>query len=212
MEDNKQTNQDLKEQIINATIALIENSDGLIENITIRAIAQKANVAVGLINYHFESKKNLIEVCVQRIISHVMATFPKNAEVESAPTPDDEPESEMPSFTARVFDFLLNHPEIARISILADLSEPNIASNSSVSYRAILKGLPETEDKKSEKNQKNKGFYAFIDHSFRVFKPSNQHRTSSLEPEQQGRLQRLSPPGDRNSEYPITDFEINAIA
>ncbi len=86
MEDNKQTNQDLKEQIINATIALIENSDGLIENITIRAIAQKANVAVGLINYHFESKKNLIEVCVQRIISHVMATFPKNAEVESAPT------------------------------------------------------------------------------------------------------------------------------
>ena len=158
MEDNKQTNQDLKEQIINATIALIENSDGLIENITIRAIAQKANVAVGLINYHFKSKKNLIEVCVQRIISHVMATFPKNAEVEGASSPDDKPESEMASFTARVFDFLLNHPEIARISILADLSEPNIASNASVSYRAILKGLPETEDKKSEKIKRIKAF------------------------------------------------------
>jgi AcrR family transcriptional regulator len=158
MEDNTQKQQDIKEHIINTTISLIENSDGLIENITIRAIAQKANVAVGLINYHFESKKNLIEVCVQRIISHVMATFPKNAEVEGVSAPDDEPESEMASFTARVFDFLLNHPEIAKISILADLTEPNIASNSSVSYRAILKGLPETEDKKSERIRRIKAF------------------------------------------------------
>ncbi len=158
MEDNTQKQQDIKEHIINTTISLIENSDGLIENITIRAIAQKANVAVGLINYHFESKKNLIEVCVQRIISHVMATFPKNAEVEGVSAPVDGRQSEMASFTARVFDFLLNHPEIAKISILADLTEPNIASNSSVSYRAILKGLPETEDKKSERIRRIKAF------------------------------------------------------
>ena len=158
MEDNTQKQQDIKEHIINTTISLIEGSDGLIENITIRAIAQKANVAVGLINYHFESKKNLIEVCVQRIISHVMATFPKNAETEGSPAPDDGRQSEMASFTARVFDFLLNHPEIAKISILADLTEPNIASNASVSYRAILKGLPETEDKKSERIRRIKAF------------------------------------------------------
>lgn len=158
MEDNTQKQQDIKEHIINTTISLIENSDGLIENITIRAIAQKANVSVGLINYHFESKKNLIEVCVQRIISHVMATFPKNAETEGATAPEDERHSEMASFTARVFDFLLNHPEIAKISILADLTEPNIASNASVSYRAIFKGLPETENKKSERIRRIKAF------------------------------------------------------
>ena len=47
---------DVKEKIINQTISLIENSDGLVESITIRYIAQKADVAVGLINYHFGSR------------------------------------------------------------------------------------------------------------------------------------------------------------
>ena len=68
MEKNVQDHSDIKEKIIDATVSLIESSDGLIENITMRAIAQKADVAVGLINYHFTSKKNLIEICVQRII------------------------------------------------------------------------------------------------------------------------------------------------
>lgn len=67
---------DIKEKIINTTISLIQHSEGLIENITIREIAQKADIAVGLINYHFGSKNNLIEICVQRIISHVMKIFP----------------------------------------------------------------------------------------------------------------------------------------
>ena len=75
MHDRIQDHSDIKEKIINTTISLIQHSDGLVENITVRDIAQKANVAVGLINYHFDSKKNLIEMCVQRIISHVMKTF-----------------------------------------------------------------------------------------------------------------------------------------
>jgi AcrR family transcriptional regulator len=62
MEKNIQNHSDIKETIIDATISLIESSGGLIENITMRAIAQKADVAVGLINYHFTSKKNLIDV------------------------------------------------------------------------------------------------------------------------------------------------------
>ena len=154
MEKHKQNQSHIKEKIIDATISLIESSDGLIENITMRAIAQKADVAVGLINYHFTSKKNLIELCVQRIISHVMRTFPTGYAMGEE-SEGDKSGGDMASFTTSVFAFLINHPEISKISMLSDLSHPDIKSNSSASYRAILKALPETE---SENVRKVKAF------------------------------------------------------
>jgi AcrR family transcriptional regulator len=145
MENNMQSHSDIKEKIISATIALINRSDGLVENITVREIAQKADVAVGLINYHFGSKKNLIEICVQRIISHVMETFSETADSADKEDAADNNKSDMASFTASVFTFLKNNPEISKISMLSDLSRPNIKSNSSVSCRAIFKAIPDTE-------------------------------------------------------------------
>ncbi len=145
MENNMQNNLDIKEKIISATIALINRSDGLVENITVREIAQKADVAVGLINYHFGSKKNLVEICVQRIISHVMETFSETADSADKKDAADNNKSDMASFTAIVFTFLKNNPEISKISMLSDLSRPNIKSNSSVSCRAIFKAIPDTE-------------------------------------------------------------------
>ena len=82
-ENNFQNYSDVKEKIIETAITLIKNSDGLVENITIREIAQKADVAVGLINYHFGSKSRLIETCVQRIISNVMKTFSGTEDLKS---------------------------------------------------------------------------------------------------------------------------------
>lgn len=145
MENNMQNNLDIKEKIISATIALINRSDGLVENITVREIARKADVAIGLINYHFGSKKNLIEICVQRIISHVMENFSETADSTNKEDAADNNKSDMASFTASVFTFLNNNPEISKISMLSDLSRPNIKSNSSVSCRAIFKAIPDTE-------------------------------------------------------------------
>lgn len=136
---------DVKEKIINQTISLIENSDGLVENITIRDIAQKADVAVGLINYHFGSKKELIEVCVQRIISHVMKIFPEKNSGTDAHDINGENRESIAAFTTRVFSFLIQNPEISKISMLGDLSHPSATSNSSVSYRAIVKAISDTE-------------------------------------------------------------------
>lgn len=146
---------DVKEKIISTTISLIQHSDGLLENITVREIAYNAGVAVGLINYHFGSKKNLIEICVQRIISHIMATFPETENVTVEGSIDDKNSVNMASFTARVFTFLINNPEISKISMLSDLSQPSTKSNSSVSYKAILKAIPDTE---SENIRKIKAF------------------------------------------------------
>ncbi len=123
----------IKEKIIATTINLIKESDGFIENITMRKIAENADVAVGLINYHFKSKENLIEICVERIIKDVMYVFSRE---------NKEP---IASFTLGVFKFLLENSEISKISMLSDLSHPSIKNNSSISYRAILRSLPKDD-------------------------------------------------------------------
>ncbi|MGI6580044.1 MAG: TetR/AcrR family transcriptional regulator [Saccharofermentanales bacterium] len=151
--DNKniQNHSCIKEKIIETTILLIKTSDGLVENITIREIAQKADVAVGLINYHFGSKNRLIEICVQRIISQVMKTFSGIENSEINQSTGQQNKSDMTSFIASVFTFLLNNPEISKISMLADLTQPNTESNSSVSYKAIFKAIPATEQENIRK-------------------------------------------------------------
>lgn len=62
------TNDDLeaRERILQATIEIL-NEDNNPENITIRQIAIRAKVGVGLINYHFQSKENLLQVAVARV-------------------------------------------------------------------------------------------------------------------------------------------------
>ena len=145
MKNNIENHSDIKEKIINTTISLIERSNGIVENITVRGIAHKADVAVGLINYHFGSKKNLIEICVQRIISHVIETFSEKGNSSDKENGASKHDVDIASFTASVFTFLINNPEISKISMLGDLSQPNIESNSSVSYKAIFKVIPDVE-------------------------------------------------------------------
>jgi len=165
---------EIQEKIIEATISLIENSEGLIENITMRAIAQKADVAVGLINYHFTSKKNLIEVCVQRIISHVMRTFSGTEYVDDGESVGDKSGGDMASFTTSVFTFLVKHPEISKISMLSDLSQPSTESNSSVSYRAILKALHQTETGHADKVE------AILDAEFQNIRETEGHHDTEF--------------------------------
>ena len=62
----------IKEHIMDVTTQLIQESDGDINQITIRRIAERAQVGLGLINYHFGSKDKLILECIQRIINNVV--------------------------------------------------------------------------------------------------------------------------------------------
>ena len=64
---------EIKDKIMDVTIDLIKEADGNVDKITIREIAKRAGIGVGLINYHFQSKKNLVDICVQQIISGVIA-------------------------------------------------------------------------------------------------------------------------------------------
>ncbi len=132
----------VKETIINATTELIEQSGGEVKSITARAIADKSGVALGLINYHFESKENLIAICVQRIINKVLMSF--------APDKKDYTETDgltdkqrLTSFAQQTFDFLFDNYAIIKISILSDFKDYKPICNSvytQMGFRLALRG------------------------------------------------------------------------
>lgn len=120
---------EVKEAIINATTELIEESDGNINSITARAIADKSCVALGLINYHFQSKENLISICVQRIINKVLMNFsPDKTDYSKDDGLTDK--QRLISFAQETYDFLFANYAIIRISILSDFKDYKPKSNS----------------------------------------------------------------------------------
>ena len=106
----------VKEKLIAVTTELIQEKKGNLNNITIREIAKRAKTGVGLINYHFQSKENLVDICVQRIISGVI----------TGTKPDMEKLSPMEKLKTSVkipIDFLMENPDISKISILGDFTQ-----------------------------------------------------------------------------------------
>lgn len=123
--------QDTKEAIIAETIRIIGLSDGRVEDVTIRAIAQGAGVGVGLVNHYFGSKEHLIELCVQRMIGDVVGSF----HVE--PHEGDTTMSVTRRVAKQVMDFLMANPEVSAISILGDLRQPRTDDNTMGTVRGF---------------------------------------------------------------------------
>ncbi len=138
----------VKETIINATTELIEQSGGEVKNITARAIADKSGVALGLINYHFESKENLIAICVQRIINKVLMSLAPDKKDYST---DDglTDKQRLTSFAQQTFDFLFDNYAIIKISILSDFRDYQPVCNSvytQIGFRYAIRGkMPENK-------------------------------------------------------------------
>lgn len=130
---------DLKERIIEAATALIQEKNGEAEAITTRAIAERAGVGVGLINYHFQTKEKLIAICVERIIGQVILHI----------TPTDAGSSSGKERIAGIADevlkFLLENPAISRISILGDFSNPSLDDNTARSQKGLRNEMGEAE-------------------------------------------------------------------
>lgn len=138
----------VKETIINAATELIEQSGGEVKNITARAIADKSGVALGLINYHFESKDNLIAICVQRIVNKVLMGFAPDKKDYTEPDGLTDMQR-LISFARQTFDFLFDNYAIIKISILTDFRDYQPVCNSvytQMGFRFALRGnIPENK-------------------------------------------------------------------
>lgn len=138
--------EELKGKIIEAATELIINSDGDIQKITTRNIAEKANVGVGLINYHFQTKENLIELCVQRIIENVILNFKPSIEENISST------ERLKRVAKMVADFLINNEAVSRISILGDMANPKTDDNTTKTMRGFNLALGECKVAENEKS------------------------------------------------------------
>ena len=134
-----------KELLIDVTTRLINDYNGDVSKVTIREIATKSNVSVGLINYLFGNKDNLITICVQRIILNVVTTFKPNLIIDSSLSNFDKAKHKLKSTAKQVFEFLFNNKSIAKISILNDYNSYIDKSNSNMTIKGFMSVLNDLE-------------------------------------------------------------------
>ncbi len=125
---------DSKEAIMQAAIKLIEEKGEHMDEITVREICQKADVGLGLINYHFGNKDKLIEQCVERMINKIVEKFKNIQEKTEGLVPFEKLEY-LGNIT---LDFLFEHYAVSRISILTDMQSPKDGDNTHRTYSAYL--------------------------------------------------------------------------
>lgn len=119
-----------KERIIEAASQLIREQGGA-EGLTVRDVAARAGVGVGLINYHFQTKDNLINQCIQRIVGKIIEQFePLYKSLEMAPI------EKLRYLVKQNVAFLINYPGFSRTSIVTDLISPGGNDNSVQTLRA----------------------------------------------------------------------------
>ncbi len=125
---------DSKDAIIQATIALIKEKGENIEEITVREICKKAEVGLGLVNYYFDNKDKLIELCVEKIINGIVDKF---AEIREK-TKNCTPYEKLDRLGNMTLTFLFEHYAVAKISILTDMRTPKENDNTHRTYLAFL--------------------------------------------------------------------------
>lgn len=135
-----------REKIIHTTTQLIKEFED-ISKITIRDIAVKAEVGSGLINYHFQTKENLIGICVLRIISQFIEDIERlYDELELSPI-----EKLKHVFKVKC-DFIVENPIISKTSMMLDLNTATLDDNTDQSAKVHYKVLKEIfGDRKTDK-------------------------------------------------------------
>lgn len=99
-------------KIISCTLQLIKESDGDMENVTIRMIAERASIGVGLTNHYFKSKDDLITECIESVFKKLFDILAKQA-VEY-----DSPDELTRASAKTVMHFFIENKGIARAAIL----------------------------------------------------------------------------------------------
>lgn len=125
---------DNKEALIQAATALIEEKGDHLEEITVREICKRAGVGLGLLNYHFENKDKLIELCVERIVNGIVEQFQNIREKTEGLSPFEKLEY-LGNIT---LTFLFEHSAVSKISILTDMQTPKANDNTHRTYTAYL--------------------------------------------------------------------------
>lgn len=114
----------IREKIIDVTIGLIKKY-GDTSMITIRGIASEAGVGVAMINYHFQTKDNLINLCLLKTISQTLEHFESINQSSEMKAID-----KIRELGKGIATFMIINPGVSRISITNDIVSANLNDNS----------------------------------------------------------------------------------
>jgi AcrR family transcriptional regulator len=95
-----------RERIIQATIELLDVESN-VDKITVRAVAQRANVGIGLINYHFHTRDNLLSIAIGSIMAK-MATGMGEGEKAT----EEEPSERIRTMLKSLYSFAEKHEKL----------------------------------------------------------------------------------------------------
>lgn len=126
--------QNIKQKIIQATIKLIREAKGRPEDITVRDICKEAGIGLSQVNYHFQTKENLIAQCVQLLIGDVIQAYPGD-QVAYAGVPAG---AVMKNRLLNIMNFLYANENISRVSILTDHQSPQAGDNTAQTINSLL--------------------------------------------------------------------------
>lgn len=103
--------QDARNRILTATKEILEETDN-IDQITVRQIAERANVGVGLINYHFKSKDNLLGTAVGSEMAKMAGGF-----LKAAGDPGADPVERLKTMLKELFQYGEKHKEFLKYTV-----------------------------------------------------------------------------------------------
>jgi len=101
-----------KEKIIYATLKLI-NDEGDTQNLSVRRIAKLADVSFSTINYHFQTKDNLIKESIHLSVHKVIARWIKFSE-----SADIDPVSKLRMLIKNAGEYYAKHPHTIKVGLL----------------------------------------------------------------------------------------------
>ncbi len=110
-----------KEKILATTLELIKERNGDTANVTIRMIADRAGIGVGLTNHYFKSKELLIGECIGPVLEGLFEGFGQSGDEHSAAGPIENTKR-----AARtLMHFMLDNEAVARAAILSNVPSAN---------------------------------------------------------------------------------------
>jgi AcrR family transcriptional regulator len=106
-----ESEQDARSRIIHATKEILDEAED-IEKITVRQVAQRANVGVGLINYHFQSKDNLLSIAIGDTMAQMVGSF-----IEADNHPELPPVEKLKALLKELIRYSVNYEKLLRFGI-----------------------------------------------------------------------------------------------
>ena len=130
---------DAKERLIEVTIKMICQGKKPSE-ITVKDITESAELGNGMVNYHFQSKDNLIRLAVKKVMTCVTKLLSEKIKAKE----EEPPVKRLTIILKEVVNFIADNSEISKIAILDDLENNQGTAHllsSEESYNKCIKDI-----------------------------------------------------------------------